>query len=81
LDTLKLISLAEVHLDFVAKHGPARRSFEADGVWHCCFPDEFEQWLQAGAPGIHAEVLKAYLLENPIDGEDSDRVSDSAEDS
>lgn len=58
--------MAEVHLSFVEKYGT--KSLQAqEGKHHrFAYPQEFENWLAAGAPGVEDADVEAYLTANPI---------------
>lgn len=56
----RLWVIAVHHLRFVAEYGE-REKIVCDGKYLSSHPVEFEQWLQAGAPGIGNEDIQACL--------------------
>ena len=48
------------HLRFVVEFGHQEKVVQ-NGKYLSSFPNEFEQWLQAGAPGIGVEDIEACL--------------------
>ena len=61
-------SLAFLHLEFTAKYGTdVLEAEEGDRRWFA-YPEEFELWLEEGAPGLFLEELEAYVAEHPIEG-------------
>jgi hypothetical protein len=64
----RLWTLAVHHLDFVARHGRDQGEVWEGAILHCAYPEEFEQWLRAGAPGLSSDALTAYLHDHPLEG-------------
>jgi hypothetical protein len=62
----KLWTAALYHLRFVAEFGNRSDSVMKDGKWLSAFPEEFSEWLEAGAPGITLDELEKYLRDNPL---------------
>lgn len=62
----KLWTMALYHLRFVATYGVDASALLQDGKWLSPFPDEFQAWLQAGAPGISSTDLSRYLEVRPL---------------
>lgn len=56
----RLWIVAVHHLRFVVEFG-FQEKVVSNGKYLSSFPNEFEQWLQAGAPGIGAEDIQACL--------------------
>ncbi|MDD1017373.1 hypothetical protein [Pseudomonas rubra] len=54
------------HLRFVSEFGVPSSGEHKDGKHYAAFPDAFDQWLQAGAPGISSEDLSAFLKDHPL---------------
>ena len=60
-------SLAFMHLEFTSRYGAdALQAKERGRLWFA-YPQEFELWLEQGAPGLFLEELEAYVAENPIE--------------
>ena len=56
---------AQYHLRFVSKFGEYSPPQKVDGKLLSSFPEEFERWVEAGAPGITAlEFERLALLLN-----------------
>jgi hypothetical protein len=66
LETVKLVSAAKRHIQFISKFGSKNKYVEIDGQFMFPSPEKFDKWLLAGAPGIEKEELDAYLVENPL---------------
>jgi hypothetical protein len=62
----KLWTAALYHLRFIAEFGNQQNTLMKDGKWVSAFPEEFSQWLEAGAPGIAIEEIVRYVKENPL---------------
>lgn len=58
-------AMSQHHLRFVAEFGdlPTARK---DGRILSAYPEDFETWLQFGAPGIAVEDIERYLAANPL---------------
>lgn len=54
------------HLRFVAEFGQNAKPQIKDGRAESPFPDLFEEWLEADAPGIGEADLDSYLRDHPI---------------
>jgi hypothetical protein len=60
------MGLALHHVKFVQKYGSAvDRVVEGNKVF-CSRPEEFDEWLRIGAPGVVPSELERYLVENPL---------------
>ncbi|WP_129590582.1 hypothetical protein [Stutzerimonas stutzeri] len=53
------------HLRFISEFGNASAATK-DGKYLITYPQEFELWLDAGAPGISDQDIREYLKENPL---------------
>jgi hypothetical protein len=62
---LRLRSGAMVHLNYVARTGRLEGRVEEDGKVYSAQPVEFEKWIEAGAPGITEEELRAFAAKHP----------------
>jgi len=61
LEETKLISAARNHLSFVAKFGD-KEAHVVDGEKHYfSYPEKFNEWIEAGAPGILVKELELCL--------------------
>jgi hypothetical protein len=58
LKTVKLVSAVRSHLEFLDRFGSATTHQIVDGIHHFAYPHEFEQWLDADAPGVNVEELR-----------------------
>lgn len=54
------------HLRFVSDFGNSAIEGERDGKHLTPFPDEFESWLNAGAPGIASKDIDSLLRSRPV---------------
>ena len=54
------------HLRFTSEFGVGSPTQVKNGRVESPFPDEFMQWLEAGAPGIGLSDLLNYLNDNPL---------------
>lgn len=54
------------HLRFVSEFGTSSLRGHRDGKYFTAFPEEFDQWLQAGAPGIADDDINALLNDHPL---------------
>lgn len=54
------------HLRFISEFGILAVREYKDGRCLTAFPDEFEQWLQVGAPGISNDDIGAFLRDHPL---------------
>ncbi|MDZ5633910.1 hypothetical protein [Janthinobacterium sp. GMG1] len=61
LGEAKLISAARNHLSFVAKFGNKESHVIVGEKHYFSYPDKFNEWIQAGAPGIFIEELELCL--------------------
>ena len=60
-------SFAFEHLRYTAKFGDQLESvLDDDGKYHFSYKDEYETWLQFGAPGIFLDELESYLVYEPL---------------
>lgn len=55
------------HLRFVSACGANSPRNIKDGKYLTDFPQEFDRWLQVGAPGISCGDLAAYLKDYPLE--------------
>jgi hypothetical protein len=62
----KLWHVAMTHLEFLSKFGKDKLKAEEDGKHYYAFPEEFDNWVKQGAPGIFEDELSAYLEANPL---------------
>jgi hypothetical protein len=62
-----LWTLAIHHLDFVARHGTGVDHFLEGTIHQYAYPKEFQEWLEAGAPGLPEAAFQDYLRDNPLD--------------
>jgi hypothetical protein len=60
-DLKKLWVISVHHLRFVVEFGQGETSAVKGGKFRTPFPREFEQWLQAGAPGVASADVDACL--------------------
>lgn len=58
LKTIKLVSAAKCHLEFLDRFGSGTTHQIVDGMHHFAYPDKFEEWLGADAPGVNVEELR-----------------------
>ena len=65
-DTSKIWRMAISHVEFITKSGIDRTKAEEDSKFYSAHPDDFEKWLEIGAPGITQEEIEMYLEENPL---------------
>lgn len=61
--------MAFAHVEFVSKYGNEKTLVKEDGKIYSAYPDEFNEWLNLGAPGIPWQDLFAYLEKNPIENQ------------
>lgn len=54
------------HLRFVSEFGDTPTTQCKDGKYFSPHPDDFNAWLDAGAPGVADEDVMAYINENPL---------------
>jgi hypothetical protein len=54
------------HLRFLAELGNSVSVQSTDGRLYGPYPDEFDRWLSAGAPGISEIDINRYIVENPL---------------
>ncbi len=57
-DLARLWIAAQYHLKFVSRFGANSPPQIVDGKFLSSFPEEFERWIDAGAPGIAALELE-----------------------
>jgi len=62
----RLWVLAVHHLRFVSEFGVSSSREYKGGKYLTAFPEAFDQWLQAGAPGISNEDFNAFLKDHPL---------------
>ena len=55
------------HLRFISAYGSNSPGKTKDGKYLTGFPQEFDRWLQIGAPGISSGDLAAYLKDYPLE--------------
>ncbi|MCA8310865.1 hypothetical protein LGM90_20355 [Burkholderia sp. AU28942] len=55
------------HLRFLAEFGGDVLVQTSGGRVYRSYPEEFDKWLSAGAPGISEIDIKRYVEENPFD--------------
>ena len=53
------------HLRFISEFGDIPATTK-NGRYLFAYPQEFELWLNAGAPGISDQDIREYLKENPL---------------
>ncbi|MES9906170.1 MAG: hypothetical protein ABW168_26260 [Sedimenticola sp.] len=53
--------MALSYVEFVAKFGLGVEKGEYDGKAYISYPDDFQKWLEIGAPGISQEEISEYL--------------------
>lgn len=58
--------MAMLHLKFVSRYGLHVNEVEDEGKQYFSYPEEFEQWLHAGHPGVENEEIVNYLKKNPL---------------
>jgi len=58
LQVVKLVSRVRSHLQFLDLFGNATTHQIVDGTHYLAYPDSFEQWLDADAPGVTLEELR-----------------------
>lgn len=69
----ELRQMAEVHLSFIENYGTKALHVQEGPRHRFAYPQEFEAWLAAGAPGVEDADVEAYLSANPIpEGHGSD---------
>ncbi|WP_139199131.1 hypothetical protein [Pseudomonas panipatensis] len=54
------------HLRFISEFGNTPDKKFKDGKYLSPYPEEFEQWLDEGVPGIAEEDIQRYLEQNPL---------------
>lgn len=54
------------HLRFLVEFGSGTSVQSSGGKIYSSYPDEFERWLSAGAPGISELDIERYITENPL---------------
>ena len=59
LETVKLVSAVRSHLQFLDRFGSATHHQIVDGMHYFAYPDRFEEWLEADAPGVNGEELRS----------------------
>lgn len=59
--------MAFAHVEFVSKYGNEKTGVEENGKFYSAYPEEFNKWLNLGAPGMPWHDLFAYLEKNPIE--------------
>ena len=62
----RLSRMAELHLEFVADFGTTVQQAVDGKRLRFAYWDDFNAWLDAGAPGVELEELRAHLEENPV---------------
>jgi hypothetical protein len=62
----KVWRMAIAHVEFVSKFGLDKQRAEEGSKFYSAYPDDFEEWLSLGAPGITQEEIDLYLKENPM---------------
>ncbi|QHD07196.1 hypothetical protein PspR76_16270 [Pseudomonas sp. R76] len=66
LEYRRLWILVVHHLRFVSKYGAHSSGIMKDGKYLTAFPQEFDRWLQIGAPGVSSGDLDMYLKDFPL---------------
>ena len=54
--------MALAHLRFLSKYGKLSIWVEENGKRYFSYPEEFEEWLTMGAPGVTKEELECLLV-------------------
>lgn len=54
------------HLEFLSKYGDKLTMIDINGRMWFPHPEEFEGWLELGAPGVSVDELHAYLADFPL---------------
>ncbi len=54
------------HLEFLSKYGDSSPMVEINGRKWFAHPEEFDGWLELGAPGVSLDELRAYLDDCPL---------------
>ena len=54
------------HLEFLSKYGDSSPMVEINGRTWFAHPEEFEAWLELGAPGVSLSELRGYLADCPL---------------
>lgn len=62
----RLWMAALYHLRFVSEFGVQSGTRTVEGRSESAFPEQFAEWLEAGAVGIGASDLGAYLADHPL---------------
>jgi hypothetical protein len=58
LKTVKLVSAVRSHLEFLDLFGSTTAHQIVDGMHYFAYPDRFQEWLDADAPGVNVEELR-----------------------
>jgi len=58
LEAVKLVSAVRSHLLFLEQFGSETTHKIVDGMHHFAYPEKFDEWLDAGAPGVNVEELR-----------------------
>lgn len=59
--------MALEHLKFIVEFGNVEGVVEKDSKFYSAYPEEFQQWLSIGAPGLVKSDLEEYLKANPVE--------------
>ncbi|MGK5060462.1 hypothetical protein ACQ4WY_26355 [Janthinobacterium sp. LB2P49] len=54
------------HLEYLSKYGDSTPMVEVNGRKWFAHPEQFEIWLELGAPGVALDELQSYLDDFPI---------------
>lgn len=54
------------HVQFISQFGLEVDKAEESSKFFSAYPEEFNEWLELGSPGLVEEDLMNYLKENPI---------------
>jgi hypothetical protein len=55
---------AILHLTYVIKTVRTEGNAEVDGKFYGAYPEEFEKWIEGGAPGITEDELLAFAADH-----------------
>jgi hypothetical protein len=66
IEVSKVWRMALEHVRFVSEFGLNKNKVEIGNHFYSSYPDDFEKWLEIGAPGLPKKDFEAYILEKPI---------------
>ncbi len=66
IEEKKMRYTAEAHLNYVIKFGYGEKTQKIGKIKYFPYNEEFEEWLENGAPGILEEEINNYLADNPF---------------